>query len=97
MDYINIAEAVLHAVRGKSADCGDDPSLDRYAEDGNGLHAVGARSSEPIGQCGLLTQSVDGLPELGSGTCFLPIGAMDTLRKRRWRTSSRCGTPARPQ
>lgn len=48
-------------------------SLDRYAHDGSGLHALVSRSTnEPVGQCGLLTQEVDGAPELEIGYHLLP-------------------------
>ncbi len=77
MDYINCAEAIrfMPFTVGSRADCMAmiQRSLDRYAEDGSGLHAVELRATgEPIGQCGLLTQSVDGLPELEIGYHLLP-------------------------
>ncbi|MBK8499554.1 MAG: GNAT family N-acetyltransferase [Flavobacteriales bacterium] len=77
MDYINSAEAIrfMPLTLGSRADCMAmiQRSLDRYAADGSGLHAVELRSTgEPIGQCGLLTQLVDGAQELEIGYHFLP-------------------------
>lgn len=77
MDYINSAEAIrfMPFTVGSRSDCMAmiQRSLDRYVEDGSGLHAVLLRESNtPIGQCGLLTQTVDGIPELEIGYHFLP-------------------------
>lgn len=77
MDYINSAEAILFMpfTVGSRSDCAAmiQRSLDRYAEDGSGLHAVLLRDGGiPIGQCGLLTQVVDEVPELEIGYHFLP-------------------------
>lgn len=77
MGYINSAEAIRFmpfTVGSRSdAEAMIRRSLDRYAEDGSGLHAVELRATgEPVGQCGLLTQTVDGLPELEIGYHFLP-------------------------
>jgi RimJ/RimL family protein N-acetyltransferase len=47
--------------------------MDRYTTDGSGLHALELLSTgEPVGQCGLLTQTVDGHPELEIGYHLLP-------------------------
>lgn len=78
MDYINSAEAIrfMPFTLGSRADCMAmiQRSMARYGEDGSGLHAVLRREDElPIGQCGLLTQTVDGLPELEIGYHFLPV------------------------
>ena len=77
MDYINDATAIrfMPFGLGSKEDCAAmiKRSLDRYAEDGSGLHAVLLRGTgQPIGQCGLLTQIVDGEPELEIGYHFLP-------------------------
>ena len=77
MDYINSAEAIRfmpYAVGDRAgAAAMVQRSLDRYARDGSGLNAVELKATgEPIGQCGLLTQEVDGLPELEIGYHFLP-------------------------
>jgi len=77
MGYINSTEAIrfMPFTVGSRADCEAmiQRSLDRYAKDGSGLHAVELLStSEPIGQCGLLTQVVDGVDELEIGYHFLP-------------------------
>lgn len=77
MGYLNDAEAIrfMPFTVGSRADCEVmiQRSLDRYAMDGSGLHAVELLSSgEPIGQCGLLTQVVDGEDELEIGYHFLP-------------------------
>lgn len=77
MDYINSPDAIrfMPFTLGSRTDCIAmiQRSLDRYAEDGSGLHAVELRSTgEPIGQCGLLTQVVDGAHELEIGYHLLP-------------------------
>lgn len=77
MDYINSAEAIrfMPFTLGNRADCVAmiQRSLDRYAADGSGLHAVLLSDGDvPVGQCGLLTQTVDGVPELEIGYHFLP-------------------------
>ena len=77
MDYINSAEAIrfMPFTVGSRADCTAmiQRSLDRYTEDGSGLHAVELRTTgEPVGQCGLLTQVVDGMQELEIGYHLLP-------------------------
>ena len=77
MGYINSAEAIrfMPFSVGSRDDCAAmiQRSLDRYATDGSGLHAVELRSTgELIGQCGLLTQTVDGVLELEIGYHFLP-------------------------
>ncbi len=77
MDYINSVEAIrfMPFTVGSSEDCAAmiQRSLDRYATDGSGLHAIELRrTGEPIGQCGLLTQTVDDVLELEIGYHFLP-------------------------
>ena len=77
MDYINNAEAIrfMPFKLGDRADCEMmiQRSLERYAKDGSGLNAILLRDGEvPVGQCGLLTQEVDGVPELEVGYHFLP-------------------------
>jgi len=77
MDYMHNAEAVrfmpfeVGSLRdGKMM---IQRSLDRYAQDGSGLNALLLRDGGlPVGQCGLLTQEVDGQPELEIGYHFLP-------------------------
>jgi RimJ/RimL family protein N-acetyltransferase len=77
MEYINNAEAIrfMPFKLGERADCElmIRRSLDRYAKDGSGLNAVLLREGHvPVGQCGLLTQEVDGALELEVGYHFLP-------------------------
>lgn len=77
MDYINSAEAIrfMPFTRGDRADAAAmiQRSLDRYATDGSGLNALTLRTSGAlVGQCGLLTQEVDGQPELEIGYHLLP-------------------------
>ena len=77
MDYINDAPAIrfMPFKLGERTDAllMIQRSLDRYASDGSGLNAVLLRDGAvPLGQCGLLTQQVDGVPELEIGYHFLP-------------------------
>lgn len=77
MEYLNDAEAIrfMPFTVGSRNDCVTmiQRSLDRYAKDGSGLHAICLKESGlPIGQCGLLTQVVDGADELEIGYHFLP-------------------------
>jgi len=77
MPYINSAEAIrfMAFTQGSRADCIFmlQRSLDRYAESGSGLNMLELRSTgEAVGQCGLLTQEVDGVPELEIGYHLLP-------------------------
>jgi len=76
MDYINDSTAIrfMPFTRGSRADCElmIQRSLDRYTQDGSGLNAVLLDDGTPVGQCGLLTQEVDGLPELEVGYHLLP-------------------------
>lgn len=77
MDYINSAEAIrfMPFTVGSKEDCAAmiQRSLDRYAADGSGLNAILLRDDDtPVGQCGLLTQMVDGIPELEIGYHVLP-------------------------
>ena len=77
MDYMNNAEAIrfMPFKLGDRADCEMmiQRSLERYAKDRSGLNAILLRDGEvPVGQCGLLTQEADGLPELEVGYHFLP-------------------------
>jgi [ribosomal protein S5]-alanine N-acetyltransferase len=77
MGYINSAEAIkfMPFTVGSRADCEFmlQRSLDRYTKDGSGLFMLELRSTgEPLGQCGLLTQDVDGVQELEIGYHFLP-------------------------
>ena len=77
MDYINDATAIrfmpFKLGERANAQLMIERSLERYANDGSGLNAVLLRDGDvPLGQCGLLTQSVDGVPELEIGYHFLP-------------------------
>lgn len=77
MDYINDATAIrfMPFKLGERADALAmiQRALERNAADGSGLHAVLLREGRmPVGQCGLLTQEVDGVPELEIGYHFLP-------------------------
>ena len=76
MGYINDATAIrfMPFTVGSRADCAlmIQRSIDRYAKDGSGLNALLLDDGTPIGQCGLLTQEVDGLPELEIGYHLLP-------------------------
>ncbi len=77
MAYISSAEAIrfMPFELGNEAHCAQfiQRSLDRYERDGSGLHALELRSTgEPVGQCGLLTQEVDGVAELEIGYHLLP-------------------------
>lgn len=77
MDYITSAEAIrfMPFTVGNRADAEAmiRRSLDRYATDGSGLNAVLLRDGGgPVGQVGLLTQEVDGVPELEVGYHLLP-------------------------
>jgi RimJ/RimL family protein N-acetyltransferase len=77
MEYINSAEAIrfMPFRMGSSEDCAVmiQRSLDRYAKDGSGLHAVLLKAEgRPVGQCGLLTQVVDDIDELEIGYHLLP-------------------------
>lgn len=71
MAYINDATAIrfMPFTLGSRADCAlmIQRSLDRYAQDGSGLHALITADGTAVGQCGLLTQEVDGTPELEVG------------------------------
>jgi [ribosomal protein S5]-alanine N-acetyltransferase len=50
-----------------------DRNLDRYARDGHGFYICELKESgEFVGQCGLLTQDVDGVRELEVGYLFVP-------------------------
>lgn len=77
MPYINSAEAIrfMSFRKGSREDCATmiQRSLERYAADGSGLNMLERKDSgEPVGQCGLLTQQVDGEPELEIGYHLLP-------------------------
>ncbi|MCB9184319.1 MAG: GNAT family N-acetyltransferase [Flavobacteriales bacterium] len=77
MAYISDSEAIrfMPFRQGNAEDCAlmIQRSLDRYARDGSGLHALELLSTgEPVGQCGLLTQEVDGVQELEIGYHLLP-------------------------
>jgi [ribosomal protein S5]-alanine N-acetyltransferase len=77
MGYLNDTEAIrfMPFTVGSRDDCMAmiQRSLDRYVKDGSGLHAVSLKESGvPIGQCGLLTQVVDGVDELEVGYHLLP-------------------------
>lgn len=71
MDYVNDATAIrfMPFTLGSRADCEAmiKRSLDRYDQDGSGLHALVTTDGTLVGQCGLLTQEVDGAPELEVG------------------------------
>lgn len=77
MDYVRSAEAIhfMPFTLGSRDDAAFmiQRSLDRYAADGSGLHAIlRLEDGAPVGQCGLLTQIVDGEPELEIGYHLLP-------------------------
>jgi [ribosomal protein S5]-alanine N-acetyltransferase len=77
MEYLNSAEAIrfMPFTMGSETDCAAfiQRSLDRMALDGSGLNAVVRLKDErPVGMIGLLTQVVDGLPELEIGYHLLP-------------------------
>lgn len=77
MEYINDATAIrfMPFTRGNEADARMfiDRSMERAREDGSGLHAVIDRHKrQPVGMIGLLTQTVDGAPELEIGYHLLP-------------------------
>ena len=78
MAYVSSAEAIrfMPFTLGSRSDAAlmIQRSLDRYAQDGSGLHAIVLRdTNEPVGQCGLLTQEVDGAQELEIGYHLLPF------------------------
>ncbi len=77
MEYIRSAEAIrfMPFTLGSRDDAAFmiQRSLDRYAADGSGLHAIlRLEDGAPVGQCGLLTQIVDDEPELEIGYQLLP-------------------------
>ena len=77
MEYINDAQAIrfmpFHLGNEADARMFIERSLERANEDGSGLHAVIDRQlSKPVGMIGLLTQTVDGQPELEVGYHLLP-------------------------
>jgi len=77
MPYINSAEAIrfMALTQGSRTDCLFmlQRALDRYVESGSGLNMLELRSTgEAVGQCGLLLQEVDGVPELEIGYHLLP-------------------------
>lgn len=77
MGYINDATAIrfMPFTLGSRADALAmiQRAMERNASDGSGLHAVLLRDGgNPVGQCGFLTQEVDGVPELEIGYHFLP-------------------------
>ena len=77
MDYMNDAQAIrfMPFTLGSRADCTFmlQRSLDRYSTDGSGLYMLELKETGvAVGQCGLLTQTVDGEPELEVGYHFLP-------------------------
>lgn len=90
MGYLNDPEAIrfMPFAVGSEDDCAlfIQRSLDRMAKDGSGLHAVIERETgKPVGMIGLLTQEVDGRPELEVGYHLLPRhGAGVSPRRRRW-------------
>jgi RimJ/RimL family protein N-acetyltransferase len=89
MGYINDAEAIrfMPFRIGSMDDCQRmiRRSLERYEKDGSGLHALERLDTgEPIGQCGLLTQEVDGRRELEIGYHLLPPASTSP-----WRTGWR--------
>ncbi|MBP6573964.1 MAG: GNAT family N-acetyltransferase [Flavobacteriales bacterium] len=77
MEYLKSSEAIrfMPFTVGREADCAAfiQRSLDRFVHDGSGLNAVVRLDDErPVGMIGLLTQVVDGLPELEIGYHLLP-------------------------
>jgi hypothetical protein len=77
MPYINSAEAIrfMAFTQGSRADCTImlERSLERYGRDGSGLNMLELKATgEAVGQCGLLTQLVDGVMELEIGYHLLP-------------------------
>ncbi len=77
MGYINDATAIrfMPFTRGSRTDCElmIQRAIDRYDRDGSGLNALLLDDGTPVGQCGLLTQEVDGLAELEVGYHLLPM------------------------
>lgn len=77
MQYMNNAEAIrfMPFTLGSEADCRGfiQRSLDRIERDGSCLNVVSERATgKPVGMIGLLTQDVDGTPELEIGYHLLP-------------------------
>ncbi len=77
MPYIESPEAVrfMGFTPGSRSDCAYmiQRALERYAENGSGLHMVERRETgEPVGQVGFLVQDLDGAPELEIGYHLLP-------------------------
>lgn len=76
MGYINDATAIrfMPFTLGSRADCElmIQRAMDRYVKDGSGLNALLLHDGTPVGQCGLLTQEVDGVMELEVGYHLLP-------------------------
>jgi RimJ/RimL family protein N-acetyltransferase len=77
MPYLNSTEAIrfMAFTQGSRADCVFmlERSLERYGRDGSGLNMLERKDTgEPVGQCGLLTQEVDGVAELEIGYHLLP-------------------------
>lgn len=76
MAYIRSDEAIrfMPFTKGSRPDCERmiQRSLDRYAADGSGLNALLLADGTPVGQCGLLTQDVEGILELEVGYHLLP-------------------------
>lgn len=77
MPYINSAEAIRFMAfrQGSREDCELMlmRSIERYASDGSGLNMLELKATgEPVGQCGLLTQTVEGVLELEIGYHLLP-------------------------
>ncbi|MFT3884522.1 MAG: GNAT family N-acetyltransferase [Flavobacteriales bacterium] len=77
MAYIQDARSIrfMPFTLGSAADCTlfIRRSMDRYAADGSGLHAIVERNTGvPVGMVGLLTQLVDDEPELEIGYHLVP-------------------------
>lgn len=77
MDYISNAEAIrfMPFTLGSVADAKGfiQRSLDRIAADGSCLNVISDHATNtPVGMVGLLTQQVDGIPELEVGYHLLP-------------------------
>lgn len=76
MPYHNDAGSIrfMPFTLGRREDCSYfiQRSLDRFERDGSGLYAIERHDGSLVGMIGLLTQTVDDLPELEIGYHLLP-------------------------
>lgn len=79
MPYHNDAASIrfMPFTLGRREDCIHfiQRSLDRFERDGSGLNAIELQDGTLVGMIGLLTQTVDELPELEIGYHLLPAAA----------------------